>query len=224
MPPIDSTRISVNTYSMDLTGRQREIYEFIVQFRRENGCSPSIPELQRAFGIRSPNGVAGHLQALEAKGYIRRAERGSRQVDVVGETRPASIDAAMLHAVPIYGHIPAGPPTEYQSLSPDGMAAMDETLLGFRPKEGCFLLKVRGDSMKGAGVLNGDMVLIEPTPSPREGQMVAALIDGESTLKRLVRLKGRWFLKAENPAYPELYPRADLVIQGVVRSVIRRLD
>jgi repressor LexA len=78
--------------------------------------------------------------------------------------------------------------------------------------------------MKDAGVLNGDMVLIEPTPSPREGQMVAALIDGESTLKRLVRLKGRWFLKAENPAYSELYPRADLVIQGVVRSVIRRLD
>ena len=209
---------------MELTGRQREIYEFIVAFRRENGCSPSIPELQRAFGIRSPNGVAGHLQALETKGYIRRAERGSRQVDVVGEAPSARIAAATLHAVPIYGHIPAGPPTEYQSLNPDGTATMDEALLGFRPKEGCFLLKVRGDSMKDAGVLNGDMVLIEPTPSPREGQMVAALIDGESTLKRLVRLKGRWFLKAENPAYPELYPRADLVIQGVVRSVIRKLD
>ena len=115
---------------MELTGRQREVYEFIVHFRRENGCSPSIPELQRAFGIRSPNGVAGHLQALEAKGYIRRAERGSRQVDVVGETRSATVDTAMLHAVPIYGHIPAGPPTEYQSLNPDGMAMMDETLLG----------------------------------------------------------------------------------------------
>ena len=58
---------------MELTGRQRKIYEFIIGFRRENGCSPSIPEIQRAFGIRSPNGVAGHLQALEAKGYIRRA-------------------------------------------------------------------------------------------------------------------------------------------------------
>ncbi len=209
---------------MELTGRQREIYEFIVAFRRENGCSPSIPEIQRAFGIRSPNGVVGHLQALQTKGYIRRAERGSRQVDVVGEVPSALIAAAALRVLPIYGSIPAGPPTEYRSLHPDGTATMDEALLGFRPKEGCFLLKVRGDSMKDAGVLNGDMVLIEPTPSPREGQMVAALIDGESTLKRLVRLKGRWFLKAENPAYPEMYPRADLVIQGVVRSVIRKLD
>ncbi len=209
---------------MELTGRQREIYEFIRAFRRDNGCSPSIPELQRAFGIRNPNGVVGHLQALQTKGYIRRAERGSRQVDVVGEVPSAAIAAATLHALPIYGDIPAGPPTEYRNLHPDGTATMDEALLGFRPKEGCFLLKVRGDSMKDAGVLNGDMVLIEPTPSPREGQMVAALIDGESTLKRLVRMKGRWFLKAENPAYQELYPRADLVIQGVVRSVIRKLD
>ncbi|MGD0000190.1 MAG: transcriptional repressor LexA [Bryobacteraceae bacterium] len=210
---------------MELTERQREIYDFIVAFRRDNGCSPSIPEIQRAFDIRSPNGVAGHLHALQAKGYIRRsAERGSRQVNVVGEMPPAAIAAASLHVFPVYGHIPAGPPTEYVNLHPDGTATMDELLLGFKPREGCFLLKVRGDSMKDAGILNGDLVLIEPTAAPRAGQVVAALIDGESTLKRLVRVKGRWFLKAENPACPELYPRADLVIQGSVRTVIRRMD
>ncbi|MCL6546714.1 MAG: hypothetical protein K6T61_15950, partial [Bryobacteraceae bacterium] len=99
----------------------------------------------------------------------------------------------------------------------------DEATLGFRPKEGCFALRVRGDSMKDAGILDGDLVIVEPTPNPRAGQIVVALIDGESTLKRLVRVQGKWFLKAENPAYPELYPRADLVIQGVVRTVIRRL-
>jgi len=209
---------------MELTERQREIYAFIVTFRRENGCSPSIPEIQRAFGIRSPNGVAGHLRALETKGYIRHsAGRGSRQVDVVGEI-PSSAIAAGLHVLPVFGQIPAGPPTEYVNLHPDGTATMDELLLGFKPKEGCFLLKVRGDSMKDAGILNGDLVLIEPTPAPRAGQVVAALIDGESTLKRLVRVHGRWFLKADNPAYPELYPRADLVIQGSVRTVIRRMD
>jgi repressor LexA len=210
---------------MELTERQRAIYAFIVSFRRANGCSPSIPEIQRAFHIRSPNGVAGHLRALETKGYIHRsAGRGSRQVDVVGEMPPAAIAAAALHVLPIFGHIPAGPPTEYLNLHPHGTATMDELLLGFRPKEGCFLLKVRGDSMKEAGILNGDLVLIEPTPAPRAGQVVAALIDGESTLKRLVRVQGRWFLKAENPAYPELYPRAELVIQGIVRTVIRRMD
>jgi repressor LexA len=67
------------------------------------------------------------------------------------------------------------------------------------------------------------MVVVEPTPAPAAGQIVAALIDGESTLKRLVRVKGRWFLKAENVEFPELHPRADLVIQGVVRTVVRRL-
>jgi repressor LexA len=206
---------------MTLTSRQREIYDFILEFRRENGCSPSIPEIQRRFDIRSPNGVAGHLHALEAKGMIRRAERGSRQIDVPGEL-PAM--QAGLHPLPLYGSIPAGPPQHLQATEAEGNPVFDETVLGFRPKEGCFVLKVRGDSMKDAGILNGDSVVIEPNPSPRAGQIVAALIDGESTLKRLVRLRNNWFLKAENAAYPELHPRADLVIQGVVRTVIRKLD
>jgi repressor LexA len=142
---------------------------------------------------------------------------------VVGEMPPAAL-AASLHVLPVYGHIPAGPPTEYINLHPDSTATLDEQLLGFKPRQGCYLLKVRGDSMQGAAILNGDLVLIEPTPAPRAGQVVAALIDGENTLKRLVRVKGRWFLKAENPAYPELYPRSELVIQGIVRTVIRRMD
>lgn len=205
---------------MSLTDRQREIYDYIVAFRRENGCSPSIPEIQRHFGIRSPNGVAGHLQALEAKGIIRRAERGSRQIDVVGEPR---LPPANLHALPLVGSIAAGLPQGVESSAPESTTVIDETALGFKPRDGCFVLKVRGDSMLDAGILSGDMVVIEPTPAPRAGQIVAALIDGESTLKRLVRLKGQWFLKAENTAYPALHPRADLVIQGVVRTVIRQM-
>lgn len=203
---------------MHLTERQREILDYIVAFRQENGCSPSIPELQREFGIRSPNGVAGHLHALAAKGVIRRADRGSRQIELVDEVAPPKA-----FSLPVFGQIPAGPPQEMQAMS-DGAAALDETALGFKPTEGCFVLKVRGESMRDAGILSGDMVVIQPTPSPRAGQIVAALIDGESTLKRLVRIKGRWFLKAENPEFPELHPRADLVIQGVVRTVIRKLD
>ena len=126
--------------------------------------------------------------------------------------------------VPLFGQIPAGPPDAISTAVPDGCVSVDDATLGFRPAEGCFALKVRGESMKDAGILPGDVVVVQPTPSPRAGQIVAALIDGESTLKRLVRLKGRWFLKAENPAYPELHPRSDLVIQGAVRTVIRKLD
>jgi repressor LexA len=202
-----------------LTERQQAIYDFILEFRRENGCSPSIPEIQRRFGIRSPNGVAGHLHALEAKGVIRRAERGSRQIDVTDPKAKRTPPAEL----PVVGTIAAGYPQPAGD-SAGATLSLDEDTLGFRPKPGCFVLRVRGDSMRDAGILDGDMVVIEPAPNPRENQIVAALIDGECTLKRLVRVKGRWFLKAENAAYPELHPRADLVIQGAVRTVIRRLN
>jgi repressor LexA len=204
-----------------LTERQKSILDFILEFRRVHGCSPSIPEIQKSFGIRSPNGVVGHLLALEAKGFIRRANRGSRQIDV---TRPLDSVRSPAFDLPLFDRIPAGPPEAFSSATPEGCVSVDEASLGFRPKDGCFALKVRGDSMKDAGILDGDLVVIEPTPSPRAGQIVVALIDGESTLKRLVRVKGKWFLKAENPAYSELYPRSDLVIQGSVRTVIRRLN
>jgi len=203
-----------------LTSRQQSILDFILEFRRRHGCSPSIPEIQKAFGIRSPNGVAGHLLALEAKGVIRRARRGSRQIDVTG---PLDAVKSLSFDLPLFGRVPAGPPDSFAAAPPEGCVTVDETSLGFHPKEGCFALKVRGDSMRDAGILDGDMVVVEPTPSPRANQIVVALIDGDSTLKRLVRVKGKWFLKAENAAYPELYPRSDLVIQGVVRTVIRRL-
>ncbi|MBV6434599.1 MAG: LexA repressor [Bryobacteraceae bacterium] len=203
-----------------LTERQQAIFDFILDFRRRHGCSPSIPEIQRSFDIRSPNGVACHLAALEAKGYIRRGERGSRQIDITG---PHAAERGLIADLPIHGQIAAGYPQSAETSRADAYVSLDETTLGFRPREGCFVLKVRGDSMKDAGIFEGDMVVVEPTPDPRVNQIVVALIDGESTLKRLVRVKGQWFLKAENAAYPELHPRSALVIQGVVRTVIRKL-
>ena len=200
---------------MKLTARQQAILEFIGEFRQEQGCSPSIPEMQRAFGIKSPNGIASHLKALEAKGVIRRAERGSRQVEVVGDAAVASI--------PVYGSIPAGMPQNMGSGSSEGAMQVDIETLGFKPQRGCYALRVRGDSMKDAAILDGDIVVLQPSPNPKAGQIVAALIDGESTLKRLVQLKGKWYLKAENAAYPELIPRSDLVIQGAVQMVVRQL-
>ena len=154
------------------------------------------------------------------KGVIRRADRGSRQIDLAGP----GASRANLHAFPVFGHIPAGPPQMFSPSEAESTTTLDELTLGFKPRTGCFALKVRGDSMRDAGILSGDTVIIEPNPEPRAGQIVAALIDGESTLKRLVKVQGRWYLKAENPAYPELHPRADLVIQGAVRTVIRKLD
>jgi repressor LexA len=203
-----------------LTERQQSILDYIMEFRREHGCSPSIPEMQRHFGIRSPNGIVGHLQALEAKGVIRRGERGSRQIDVVD---PLEELRGPVAAIPLFGSIPAGSPSSIAEQRPDGCVAVDEATLGFRPGEGCFALRVRGESMRDAGILDGDLVIADARQNPQNRQIVVALIDGESTLKRLVRMNGKHFLKAENPAYPELVPRADLQIQGVVRTVIRRV-
>lgn len=200
---------------MLLTPRQQEILDFIAEFRREHRCSPSIPEMQRAFGIKSPNGIASHLAALEAKGAIRRAERGSRQVELTSDSPLASI--------PICGAIPAGPPQNFGQTQSEGFIQVDLETLGFKPQRGCYALRVRGDSMRDAAILDGDIVVLQPSPNPKAGQIVAALIDGESTLKRLVSLKGKWFLKAENTAYPELIPRSDLVIQGAVQMVIRQM-
>ncbi len=204
-----------------LTDRQQAIYDFILEYRQANGCSPSIPEIQKQFEIRSPNGVAGHLHALEAKGYIQRSQRGSRRIDPTG---PHAAERGTIVDLPMAGQIAAGFPEQAQAARSETYMSMDEATLGFRPKDGCFALRVRGESMRDAGIFSGDMVIVEPTPDPRENQIVVALIDGESTLKRLVRVKGKWFLKAENAAFPEMHPRADLVIQGVVRTVVRRLQ
>jgi repressor LexA len=203
-----------------LTARQKSIFEYILDFRRSHGCSPSIPEIQKAFGIRSPNGVAGHLKALETKGVIRRAQRGSRQIDIAG---PLESVKSPCYDLPLFSRVPAGSPGSSQETRPEACVTLDERSLGFRPKDGCFALRMRGDSMKDAGIFDGDMVIVEPSSSPRSGQIVAALIDGESTLKRLMRVKGRWYLLAENASYPELRSRVDLETQGVVRTVIRKL-
>lgn len=188
-----------------LTNRQQEILDFIRDFQFDAGCSPSIPELQRAFAIKSPNGVASHLKALAAKGALRLADRGSRKIELLG--------------VPLLGSIVAGHPEKQE-----GCTNVDVETLGIQVQRGCYALRVRGESMRDAGILDGDVVILKATPSPQAGQIVAALIDGESTLKRLVQVKGKWFLKAENAAFPELIPRSDLVIQGVAKTVIRQLS
>lgn len=203
-----------------LTGRQQAIFDFILAYRRSNGCSPSIPEIQKQFDIRSPNGVAGHLHALETKGYVQRGLRGSRQIDPVG---PHAAERGTIADFPLQGHIAAGYPEQVAASHPESYISMDEATLGFRPREGCFALRVRGDSMKDDGIFDGDLVIVEPASEPRENQIVVALMDGESTLKRLVRVRGKWFLQAANAAYPELHPRSGLAVQGIVRTVVRRL-
>lgn len=199
-----------------LTERQNEILEFIRQQWEVRGLTPTTAEIQEQFGFASPNAVTSHLQALERKGALHREPNKARGIILTDRRSGRSVVE-----IPIYGSIPAGMPSDTVQEN-DGTLSVDMETLAFSKGARVFALKVRGDSMIGAGILSGDLVILECKPA-RSGDIVAALIDGETTLKRLVHHRGQPFLKAENPDYRDLIPARELLIQGVQIALIRVL-
>jgi repressor LexA len=199
----------------NLTQKQQDVLAFIEQYQLEHESSPTIREIRQHFELKSDNGVLKHLAALEKKGAIRKSDvhRGIHLLESV--KRAMSLQNLKL---PLLGSIPAGMPvTEDQA--EETWISVAENIVPY-PGES-FLLKVRGDSMIGAGILDGDMVVVHTRSEPREGEIVVALIDNENTLKRLVMQNGRAFLRAENAFYPDLIPMNELRVQGVVTGLIR---
>jgi repressor LexA len=123
--------------------------------------------------------------------------------------------------IPLFGSIPAGF-GENRAQDAEGCVSVDVDSIGYRPTRNAFALRVTGDSMVGRHILDGDFVVLEHGPEPRNGQIVAALIDGASTLKTFVLKGGKPFLKAENPKFPDLIPAQELMIQGILKALIRR--
>ena len=123
--------------------------------------------------------------------------------------------------IPLFGSIPAGLP-QAREQDAEGCVSVDVESIGFKPTRNTFALRVTGDSMVGRHILNGDVVVLEHGPEPRHGEVVAALIDGENTLKTFVTRAGKPYLKAENPKYPDLLPAEELMIQGVFKALIRK--
>jgi repressor LexA len=200
--------------TLNLTTRQGEILSFIRDCAEERGGIPSVREIMGRFGFSSPATVASHLDLLEKKGAIRRESGRSRNI-VIPDFKPRQ----RLLEVPVYGMIPAGIP-EGQEQESDRCITVDPETIRLPRNAKTFALEVRGDSMIGAGILNRDVVILEMA-EPRHRDIVAALIDGEVTLKRyLIEGEGP-FLRAENPDYPDLIPARELVIQGVFRTLIR---
>ena len=205
-----------------LTKRQREVFDFLRICAHENGYWPSFREIQDHFGFRSTNAVMGHLRALETKGAISRVPGQARTfhiADHIGSIIPS--EAGEIVEIPIFGSIAAGYPDGVEQGDALGRLQVDVRSAGNQRNN--FALRVRGDSMIGAGIFDGDTVVVEPK-QPRPGDVVVALIDGESTLKRFFRNNAGFpFLKSENENYPEMHPVGELVVQGVARSVIRDL-
>ena len=197
-----------------LTNRQQEIVEYLRLSQRQTGVMPSTREIQHDFGFASQTAAMSHLRALERKGVIQRLPGKARAVIFPEElNRPQIVD------IPIYGQIAAGMSQDAEPQR-DGSISMDITSLGISRRARTFALRVRGDSMIDAHICHGDTVILE-FRQPRKGDIVAALIDGETTLKRYLVTKGKPFLRAENPNYPDLIPARELIIQGVLIALVR---
>ena len=198
---------------MSLTDKQLAVLDFIRERRRDGFAMPTVREIQARFGFSSPFAATRHLMALEKKGFLNRAGGLARSMVLNEPTPPRWLN------IPLLGAIPAGLPVDAIEQS-DRCITVDPDSIRLPKNSRTFALEVRGDSMVDAGILDRDVVILELS-EPRHRDIVAALIDGETTLKRYLVQRGKPFLHAENPKYPDLIPARALVIQGVFRALIR---
>ena len=198
-----------------LTQRQQQLLEFLKEYHSNNGLMPSTREIQVHFGFASQTAAVSHLKALEKKGVIQKVPGKARAL-----VFPEQLEREEILDIPIYGQIPAGMASETEQQN-EGCLSIDVATLGVLRSAKTFALKVRGDSMIDAHIMSGDCVILE-LKEPRRGDIVAALIDGETTLKRYVIKDGMPYLQAENELYPDLVPVRELVIQGVMVALLRR--
>jgi len=220
-----------------LTPRQRKVLEVIRDWVERFGYPPSVREIGDAVGLTSTSSVHHQLRTLERKGYLRRDPNRTRAVDVRGPDEPGAVDEPARSRgviededtgsgeekpvpafVPVLGDIAAGGPIlaeqAVQAVFPLPREIVGEGTL--------FLLKVRGDSMVGAAITDGDWVVVRQQPVAENGEIVAAMIDGEATVKTFKRRDGRIWLQPANPAY-EPIPGDDATVLGRVVAVLRRL-
>lgn len=198
--------------------RSLEILEYIRRFHRESGYPPTIREIGEAFGITSTNGVRYHLQQLERAGHFRRTNKLSRGIVLAGSTSTP----ARMSGIPILGRVAAGRPI----LAEESFEGRLDTHDVFGDPRGLFALRVRGDSMTGAGIFEHDYVIVhhQETASPND-IIVALLDDEEATVKYFQPKKDTIELVAANPKYPPIVvtPDRSFRICGVVKGVIRTL-
>ena len=199
-----------------LTHRQKNVLDFIQSEQREKAITPSTREIQKHFRFASQTSVMQYIAALERQGFLSRHARKARALIT-------PMQKVRIRDVPIYGEIPAGMSTLTEQTI-EGHVSLDARSANVSKNGRTFALRVRGDSMIGAHIIDGDIVILENRKDVQNGDIVAALIDEETTLKRYVVEHGRPYLKAENPRYPNLSPARELKIQGVMISLVRKQE
>lgn len=201
----------------DLTKRQRSIMEFIQDVTAQRGYPPSVREIGEAVGLASPSSVHAQLATLEDRGYLEKDATKPRALVVRMDTDGIPMNSHPVEQIPLIGMIAAGGPIL-------ALEHVEDTLPFPRQLVGSgtlFALRIRGDSMINAGILDGDLVIIRQQPSADDGEIVAALVgDEEATVKRLAHKRGKVMLMPENDAYVPIVPD-ELTILGKVVAVFR---
>ncbi len=208
----------------EISSRQRQILDLIRDTVRQRGYPPSVREIGDAVGLSSPSTVHSHLSALVREGYLRRDPSKPRAIEVVGDAASGQADEGLHRApvrdVPLVGRIAAGSPVLAEE-DVDEIYPLPTENVGNDP---VFMLEVTGDSMVDAGILHGDRVVVRRQPDANDGDIIAALIEGEeATVKRLQRLEGRVILHSENEAYAPMVFTDGVQILGRVVAVLRSL-
>jgi repressor LexA len=207
---------------VELTGRQQEIWTFLVDYVDRHGYPPTVREIGEAVGLASPSTVHAHLANLERAGFLRRDPTKPRALELIGreKTAPPAAAEPQIEQLPLLGQIAAGGPLLAEQNVEDHVA-VPETL------RGDFLLRVRGDSMIQAGILDGDLVVVRRQPDAQNGEIVVALAGDdesadEATVKTFYREAGRIRLQPENDALEPIYAQ-HVQILGKVTGVFRTL-
>lgn len=206
--------IQTMTTTTDLTPHQRTVLTYIDEFQHKRGYSPSLADLAIAFGVRSKNAVAKVVNVLAREGHLEKDPKGRIKILDFEER-----ESVLPLPLPLFGPIAAGFPTTAEEQTAESLSVQEYLV---RKPSASFLLRVKGDSMTGAGIVDGDIVIVERGKEPHINDIVVGILDGEFTLKRLKKGKGKYYLQAENPDYPDLFALNDLQVGGVVRGVMRK--
>ena len=203
------------------TEKQRKILDVIRDFTAKMGYPPSVREIGERVGLSSSSTVQSHLKTLERHGLLRRDPTKPRALvpaDMVLRAAPVADQRPEGVAIPVLGRVAAGVPiTAAENL--------EETFVlpaSFAKRNGTFMLRVKGDSMIEAAILDGDLIVVDPQPDAENGAIVVAMIDGEATVKRFYREAGRVRLQPENREMEPIYAD-DVTVVGRVEAVVRRL-
>ena len=201
-----------------LTEKQRQIYDYIISFQRDHGYPPSVREIGEHVGLKSPSTVHFHLKGLEEAGVIIKAEGKTRAISLPGVSPRPVAEETDPHAnqIPVVGNVAAGSPILAEECIEDYLTFDTEGLSGEH-----FALRVRGESMLGAGILPGDLVVVHRQAEAQSGQIVVALFEDEATVKTLSRKNGRTWLLPANPDYQPI-DGTDAQILGKVTAVVRQ--